>query len=440
MSAPDLSNLPTLDETTAETVRNAALAQLGDQSEATNLGLLPRLLSDGLEFVFIDTTVTAPAECVLVFADDQPLANWGHPCRYQFFDTEGTLLADQPALFPPDLEPNAVKLDWFHVPVVFPDHVEEPAPQAVTWRTVLGTSGPLVLEDIDHRYAVLFTSLISNRRHVEDLELLYRTLTDVYGFATDHIRVICFDGTVGCTDFSPIGDWDGDKTPYQLYVDASAAVAAFEDAVTELAGVMSDQSLLFVHTNNHGAPQGLCIDTSTVVDPYTFGTIVASAGAIGTLVVTMEQCYSGAFQRATIDNSAATQTVFTSAVPADKVSAGDAHFDPWARNFIEALRGGTAYGLDLPGTADPDGSESVSMREAFDYSVVNNNNALDDPQYEDKPSGCGDQIFLGTKHTIITLPDAVDDGTRMADSGSGSTDDAMATSGSGDTDVSGQQT
>ena len=118
----------------------------------------------------------------------------------------------------------------------------------------------------------------------------------------------------------------------------------------------------------------------------------------------------------------------------DKVSAGDEHFDPWARHLFEALRGGTAYGLDLPGTADPDTSESVSIREAYDYTVINNDNTLDDPQYEDKPSGCGDQIFLGTKHDIITLPDAVvDDGTRVADSssGTGSSDDAMAGSGGG---------
>ena len=65
-------------------------------------------------------------------------------------------------------------------------------------------------------------------------------------------------------------------------------------------------------------------------------TMLDGMKAFGTLVVTMEQCYSGAFLQPTLDHSKASRTSFASAVPADKVSAGDSHFDQWARTWFEA--------------------------------------------------------------------------------------------------------
>src|SRR6187402_514959 len=104
--------------------------------------------------------------------------------------------------------------------------------------------------------------------------------------------------------------------------------------------------------------------------------------AFGTLVVTMEQCYSGAFLQPTLDHSQASRTSFASAVPADKVSAGDWHFDQWARTWFEAVNGKTAYGASLAHNPDTNSSGKVSAREAFDYSdAYFYANPYDDPQY-----------------------------------------------------------
>jgi len=126
---------------------------------------------------------------------------------------------------------------------------------------------------------------------------------------------------------------------------------------------MNADSLLFVHTNNHGSPSGLCVDNSAIVTPAEWSTMLDGMKAFGTLVVTMEQCYSGAFQQPTLSHSKASRTSFASAVPADKVSAGDSHFDQWARAWFEAVNGATAYGASLAHNPDANSNGRVSARE-----------------------------------------------------------------------------
>jgi hypothetical protein len=130
--------------------------------------------------------------------------------------------------------------------------------------------------------------------------------------------------------------------------------------------------------------------------------------AFGTLVVTMEQCYSGAFQQPTLSHSKAGRTSFASAVPADKVSAGAAHFDQWAQTWLEAVNGATAYGASLAHNPDTNANGRVSVREAFNYSdTYEYANVYDDPQYGDKPVGCGTQIYLTKAPTLADIIRAI---------------------------------
>ena len=62
--------------------------------------------------------------------------------------------------------------------------------------------------------------------------------------------------------------------------------------------------------------------TSGLAGATEWSTMLDGMKPFGTLVVTMEQCYSGAFLQPTLDHSKASRTSFASAVPADKVSAG----------------------------------------------------------------------------------------------------------------------
>ena len=178
-------------------------------------------------------------------------------------------------------------------------------------------------------------------------------------------------------------------------INGSATKAHLQSTLTTLSNRMNADSLLFVHTNNHGSPSGLCVDNSSVVTPAEWSTMLDGMKSFGTLVVTMEQCYSGAFLQPTLDHSKASRTSFASAVPADKVSAGDSHFDQWARTWLEAVNGATAYGASLAHNPDADADGRVSVKEAFIYSdTYEYANPYDDPQYGDTPVGCGSHIYL----------------------------------------------
>jgi hypothetical protein len=183
----------------------------------------------------------------------------------------------------------------------------------------------------DNRYALLWTSQISNRRHVEDLEFAYRILRHRFGFPAANIKVLCYDGTIGATDATAaqMATWVGDGTPYQMKVDASATKAHLQSTLTDLSNKMNSSSLLFVHTNNHGSPSGLCVDNSSVLTPTEWGSMLDGMKSFGTLVVTMEQCYSGAFSQPTLDHSQASQTSF--AAPCRQQGERGRHADPWAR-------------------------------------------------------------------------------------------------------------
>ena len=189
-----------------------------------------------------------------------------------------------------------------------------------------------------------------------------------------------------------------------MQVNASATKAHLQSTLTTISNLMNADSLLFVHTNNHGSTSGLCVDNSSVVTPSEWSTMLDGMNAFGTLVVTMEQCYSGAFLQPTLNHSKASRTSFASAVPADKVSAGAAHFDQWAQTWFEAVNGATAYGASLAHNPDANADGRVSVREAFNYSdTYEYANSYDDPQYGDTPAGCGSQIYLTKAPTLADI-------------------------------------
>ena len=60
---------------------------------------------------------------------------------------------------------------------------------SVPWRSARGAPG-------QRRFAVLLTTRLSTQRHYNDVEFLWRTLIDVYGFDEDDVHVLCNDGTL----------------------------------------------------------------------------------------------------------------------------------------------------------------------------------------------------------------------------------------------------
>jgi hypothetical protein len=388
-------------------VRSQAYERLTPARAATtHLSLVHRVFPAGHRLSLVDRTITVQSDSILVFVDEMPGANYGHPCRYQFHSPlTGQLLQEEHAQFPPSVAEPGIMVEDFHAPL----RIKYSRP--VVFGSGSWQRRPWPWLEDDNRYALLFTSQISNRRHVEDLEFAYRTLRHRCGFRADHIYVLCYDGTIAATDATAadMATWVGDNTPYEMVVSAAATKQNLQTALTNISNRMNSNSMLFVHTNNHGSPSGLCVDNSSVVTPSEWGTMLSGMKQFGTLVVTMEQCFSGAFAQPTLNYSRAVQTSFASAVPADKVSAGDAHFDPWARVWFESVCGETAYGAALPANPDTNNNHRVSVREAFNYSAVHDPATIDDPQYADLPAGCGASIYLTKQPSLLDILRALSD-------------------------------
>jgi hypothetical protein len=384
-------------------VRTQAFATLTPQTAAVHhLGVVPRILRKGETLKLVDRRIKVPEEAVLVFEDQMPGANFGHPCRYLFHSPkDGSLLHTVDAMFPPEVADTALLPQYFHEPLAQPE-LRSNIYAKFDWSKV--AHYPWLVDD--NRFALLWTSQISNRRHVEDTEFAYRILRHKFGFPASKIYVLCYDGTIDSTDFhgANIANWVGDGTAYQMQVTGSASKAHLQSTLTTISNRMNADSLLFVHTNNHGSLSGLCVDNASVVTPTEWSTMLDGMNPFGTLVVTMEQCYSGAFLQPTLNHSKASRTSFASAVPADKVSAGDSHFDQWARTWFEAVNGATAYGASLAHNPDANADGRVSVKEAFTYSdTYEYANTYDDPQYGDTPVGCGSQIYLTKAPTLADI-------------------------------------
>jgi FG-GAP-like repeat/Peptidase C13 family len=398
-----MNTLKPLSGDVAATIKQAALAVLTtEQSKTAQLSIGAQIFPAGHVFNLVDTKLTVRQDAALVFVDHQPQANWGHACSYLFYDpASGKLLYQEDALFPPNLAAG-MPLEVFHAAPALA--IKEELLGKVDQQPSAFLTNNLhtpVSQVAEQRYAILWTSQISDLRHVEDLEFLWRTLVNVYGFTASNIYVLCYNGAIGAVNApTPVGNWAGNNTPYQMQVHASATTGNLQSVFTTLAGKLKPKDLLLIHTNNHGSQNGMCVDDSTVITPAQFGMMLAGLPTYRSLVVTMEQCFSGAFQADVLAKSTAARTVFASAVGPNQSSDGAAHFDPWALALIEALAGATPAGSALPSKPGPNLDGLVSIKAACDWAKANDTGPDDDPQYADQPAGCGSNIYLGVSPSL----------------------------------------
>jgi hypothetical protein len=327
----------------------------------------------------------------VVFVDDEPLANWSHDCRYLLHDPDnGKLYQEVKAGFPPFLVDPPSTFKGFHTPVVLHNPLRRiwtPAPEKVKIRFPwLAPKG--------QRYAVLFSGA-SNNRHTNDLEFLYRQLVDQFYFDEDNITVLNYDGTVNYSGGPrPVAHWPGDGTPYRMPVHGKGTKEALEEAINSLKKKLKKDDLLIVHTNNHGGHNGkesyLCTYSGEIYTASEFAGKLHELPVFSELIVMMEQCHSGGFNDAIIEQSTANRTTFSAACTEGKNSIGEADFDPFARDWIAAFAGADPYGAALVSDPDYDNSGKISAREAFAY-ADDVHHSYDSPVYSAYGSDAGDQ-------------------------------------------------
>jgi hypothetical protein len=181
-----------------------ALASLPfSERQSTNLHIDKRVIPAGTTVGPKQLQILTKQPSVLVYADTKPMANWGHDCRYHFYSAQtGDLVQTVPARLPPSLIKRPETLLAFHQPVQFlPNRitipVRPPVPCPLLWQRT--------------RYAILWSGA-SEKRHLNDLEFLYRTLIDRFGYDPDNIYALNSDGTLNTYDgIQTI--WPGDGTP-----------------------------------------------------------------------------------------------------------------------------------------------------------------------------------------------------------------------------------
>jgi hypothetical protein len=382
--------------TTAAIRDRAFLAVSPERLGHVNLYLDQRVLRAGEQLGPAFQDLRAPRPSVLVFADDEPRANFGHPCRYLLFDPEsGELHAELPARFPPWGARIPDSLDAFHQPV-------RPVPTESLYHVKPELLCP-VLFPAGRRYAIFYSGM-SNTRHLNDMEFGYRTLVHRYGFARRDITVLSFNGTTD-TQEGVNTIWPGDGTPYQIAVSGPGDRAAFEAAVDALKPRLREDDLLFIHTNNHGDNYGSGSFLCAYPDwgQYLADDFAAKLGELPryqSLVVLVEQCNAGGFNEPVIKHSTARATSVAAAAVATQSSyaSPDGHWDSFARDWFAAQAGHDPYGAALAFNPDANADGKIEAAEAFGYASTIRNPS-DSPQF-DESSPAGGQVWLGRTYVV----------------------------------------
>jgi hypothetical protein len=373
-------------------IRAHAFTRLSSrQREKTNLYLDYRVYGEGEKIgpAFQKIVVSKPS--ILVFADDEPMANFGHNCRYILYDAEsGDPHSEIAARFPPFLKKAPETLKPFHQPVRMD-------PNLNTYHVPPILRCPVLVPD-GNRYAILYAGM-SNKRHLNDLEFCYRMLIDRYGFDKSNIYVLSYDGTLDTPD-GPQTVWPGDGTAYRIHIHDQGNRAAFENVFNILKAKLQAHDLLFIHTNNHGDNFGsgsfLC--TYPAWGEYMasdFCNDLAALPKYRSLLVMMEQCNSGGFNAPVIAASTAANTSIASAAIATQSSyvTADLNWDTFARDWIAAQIGHEPNGGALAHNADTNGNGVIEAIEAFNY-ALSVQNPLDSPNFS-QSSAAGGNITLG---------------------------------------------
>jgi hypothetical protein len=394
----DIPDLGGLEHDIVSNALRAVYRDTGVRSQEVNLYLNAQPVRAGGRLTLANAVRELPTnqESLYVFADLDPLSNWGHAARHLFFSpANGSLVHSESSLFPPrDFVSKPQAFAPLHVPKVFTMPV---TPPFFLTRNVAPEGRPR--RRAGRRFAILFSGN-SNNRHVNDLEFLFRVLSDMYGYKERDIFILNYDGSLNYDGGpKPVGNWPGDNTPYRLTARIVGAgnQTDFDKVFGTVAKKLKSADTLLIHTNNHGG------DASAYGEPWLcgypgfglvykasdFGRRVADLPKCRSLIVAMEQCFSGGFMNPTVTNSKATVTSFAAAVPADKSSMGGPQFDPWALDWIAAFHGSYADGSPLkhPVATRP------STRQAFDYSSTVHVPG-DDPVFLDAPAGGGSTQHL----------------------------------------------
>ena len=263
---------------------------------------------DGLQ-LWDKTLSCAYSSNWVFFVDDYVFANWAHPCRYIFVNSETGEYQIVNETAPPKL------CDFEKI-----SGVEIPEP------IVLPTDPNSIIETREpnpHLYAVIinggFNDYNNHIRYWNDMSAIYCTITQVYGYMPENIYVHSTTGTAAHNHGSlDLDNDDIDDIEYPAYK------PDIESTFQALANEMEPDDQLFVYVTDHGDTTVTGesyivlwdIDGDWYVDPNERITSSELTDMLepfncAEIIVVMEQCFSGGFLNDPINIQAVHRTVHT---------------------------------------------------------------------------------------------------------------------------------
>lgn len=260
-------------------------------------------------------------------------------------------------------------------------------------------SKTVIASNTIHNYAVIISggaNAYNNWiRYWNDCAAIYSVLTNIYGYADDHIYVLISDGTStgkdrhhydGSYDSSPL-DLDGDG-------DNDIRFAATRANITQVCNTLknkltSDDNLL-IYTMDHGGWEGTDTDVflnlwnNEVISDNDFDLEINKINA-GIINICMGQCNSGGF----IDDLQTENRVISTACRFDESSYAKSNliYDEFVYHWTAAIAGQTPDGTSINADSNNDGY--ISMQEAFQY-AGNRDAQPEHPQYSSTPTTLGE--------------------------------------------------
>jgi len=342
-----------------------AIARLGGRREFTNLYL------DGTVYKQDDfigprfQQIRAKESCVVVFADDHPLSNFAHDCRYLLYDEEShRFLREIAARFPPYVDGPPTKYEVIHTGVLIRIGREiVPPPEVPLQPPGIPVPPPMPRE----RHAILFAGT-GDPWTLNDLEYCYKLLIH-FGFKTTNIHVLYHDGNPQSNNPS-LEVW----SPHTIPINGAGTRQNFQAACTHIQQSTPPADLVFIHTNGHGetgtSPKEsfLYQHSGGAFHSSEFCQDLATLGPHKSLLIMMEQCSSAGFINPVIA-AKGLGTINAARISIACASAGvsaqtqDGRFNQFAKAWIEAQ-----FQQDLDGkfvASNTSGNAFVEADEAF---------------------------------------------------------------------------
>lgn len=374
--------------------------------------VLDEMIAQGTVIGAWSYQVTAPMDGWLVLIDDMAYANWEHPCRWVFVNSQGEMETVRMTTPPDALE----RMRVTHTCLPGGNDGRGQYEDFLNWFEPNVQSTPTQAE---HMYALIISGGASSGsnhiRYYGDVQFIYNVLAHDYLLPDDHI-VVCFaDGLnpnpdqSGGLNSNPDFDDDGDS---DIIYDATTA--GVNSGFADIASMVGADDHLFIFTTDHGgsgkfmnSPPEVYLNlwNSQTLDDDVYQTTIAGLTYASCHAV-MEQCYSGGFLLEHITGTTGYPSSFASAANGSESSWAGAtypEYDEYVYYWTGAMHGSTPPASSVPGGAlpgDPDmnGDGCVSFWEAFDRAKAWDTYAQsgqEHPQWDDDPDSCGDMYYLG---------------------------------------------